>query len=134
MSREKTLPTRSERVSWHRALFGICMLSVWACWGLRRFPFGCRICSYLSGISEAPQAALGWGCQPWFYLRLKAYGFVGLSLILVLNFQRAKARPHLNAVSRMMTEIPRKWNRVISLFILYGAPSGVGFFSRAVKG
>jgi len=29
--------------------------------------------------SEAPQAALGWGCQPWFYLRLKAYGFVGLS-------------------------------------------------------
>ena len=60
MSREKTLPTRSERVSRHRALFGICMLLVWACWGLRRFPFGCRICSYLSGISEAPQAALGW--------------------------------------------------------------------------
>jgi hypothetical protein len=27
----------------------------------------------------APQAAWDGMCQPWFYLRLKAYGFVGLS-------------------------------------------------------
>jgi len=30
----------------------------------------------------------------------------------------------------MMTEIPRKWNRVISLFFFMEHPQGPGFFSR----
>ncbi len=40
---------------------------------------GCCICSYLSGILRPHKPLWVGGCQPWFYLRLKAYGFVGLS-------------------------------------------------------
>jgi hypothetical protein len=31
-------------------------------------------------LSDAEATQAVWvGCQPWFYLRLKAYGFIGLS-------------------------------------------------------
>jgi len=40
------------------------------------------------------------------------------------EFSKSESKTASECVSRMMTEIPRKWNRVISLFFFMEHPQG----------
>ena len=58
--------SRTDRrgVAWHRALCGICRLSVWTWAETANIP--------VLVLSELRlHKLLGLGCQPWFYLRLQ---------------------------------------------------------------
>src|SRR5438067_1752633 len=58
------LPNRSESSARHRALVGICRLSVWTWAETANIPV-------LVLLELRLHKLLGLGCQPWFYLRLK---------------------------------------------------------------
>jgi hypothetical protein len=54
------------------------------CWSVARttmfFEVGDHLATTFGSGFYAPRKQLGWRvCQPWFYLRLEAYCFVGLS-------------------------------------------------------
>jgi hypothetical protein len=80
MSRETLLPRPEvEKISWTSSPCAICETF---CGGtdLTSSPFGMAFCDATTPIdlrNEASVPVVWW--QPWFYLRLVAYGFFGLS-------------------------------------------------------